>query len=1403
MSKAVRFLFISILGILLISFHLNAQTVHQVAEGTDVLKAAIDAASPGDIIELTTSGGAYLSNDQIVLDKDLTIRAAEGLAAKPVLKYIGTSTGAYMFKVINSPKVIFKGIEFDGDGTAEGGAAKAKYALRLDNADTLGTMIVKVMDCYLHDFNEKIIKPYANCGIDSLVVHNSTFANGAKEGVTLYTGSTSDPAVRLKYAEFENCTFYGFAREGIKGDTNPNTVVRVNHCTFYDCGGTSKGMIYFDDMTDVEVKNSLFVHNGYGSYFSRFESSDNLFHHNAVWDAVNWKVSSATVSDTLHVDPMFADPANGDFTLAETSPVLGMADDGHAMGDLRWDPQYLMPKVIKVDAGTDVLKPAIDSAEPGDIIELVTSGGLYLSSDQIEIDKDITIRAAEGLYAKPILKYIGTSTGAYMFKVINSPKVVFKGIEFDGDGTAEGGAALAKYALRLDNADTSGTMIVKVMDCELHDFNEKIIKPYKNCGIDSLIVHNSTFYNGAKEGVTLYSGSSSDPAVQMKYAEFENCTFYGFVREGIKGDTNPNTIVRVNHCTFYDCGGSSKGMIYFDDMTDVEVKNSLFVHNSYGSYFSRFESADNLFHHNAVWDVVSWEASSATVSDTFHVDPMFADPANGDFTLDPTSPVFNLGDDGQPLGDLRWTEHPGQFLLAISVEGSGTVTADPAGPYYDPGTVVTLTATPSAGWKFVGWEGAAAFPPDNPTATVTMDDNKTVKAIFETAVPKYTVNAGVEGIGHVEFSPEPLEGNRYDEGTAVTLTAVPDSSTWEFVEWTGDTSSTDNPFTFTIMHDMNLTAHFRSTLPQVVLDVDTVGLGGVTVSPQPILGTYDTLTTVVLTATPLQGWEFTGWTGDLVSNENPDTLVLDGDKHVIANFGEIQTGSHVLEIDSTWDLRDAVEFANNNSNIDTIMLTTPGVYTSTSTSNVEIRKPLTIMAKPGLSEKPIVTNSDPEASNLDIFRVFDSFTLIGVHVDGGNARTYGMKYGVRLSNYTDGDTVRWGADITLKDCDFVNLYQGKDVKHGDGHAFKIDKNVRAGVVKIENCTFANIGYEAIRISDTEKWPTDRALDSLIVRNCTFTNIDAEAVRYYSDKDTNTVDAPVIIEHITVNNSATRAFYLKNSGGAIVRDVIIANSRLSDVGRDADLMDAQGKGTVVSHIDTFNVRSVPIKASKGGMVDEETVWGIDPKFEDAQNMDYTLLPESHLYGLAHDGQALGDLRWATKTPVNKMLTIIIEGNGSVELDPQPVGKTYDPGTEVTLTAIPDSGYVFKEWKGAVTGSDNPVKVTMDNDKTITAVFEVETAVSDKQNLPVEYALYQNYPNPFNPTTTIAFDLKESGRVTLKIFDVSGREVAKVINQRMKAGHHKVVFYNPEMASGIYFYQIKAGKFSAIKKMLLVK
>ena len=116
-----------------------------------MLKPAIDAAAPGDIIELISDGGVYLSNDQIVVDKDITICGNADLAAKPILKYVGTSTGAYMFKVEGSPRIEVRNLEFDGDGTAEGGAALAKYALRLDNADTLGTMQVLVDNCVMHD----------------------------------------------------------------------------------------------------------------------------------------------------------------------------------------------------------------------------------------------------------------------------------------------------------------------------------------------------------------------------------------------------------------------------------------------------------------------------------------------------------------------------------------------------------------------------------------------------------------------------------------------------------------------------------------------------------------------------------------------------------------------------------------------------------------------------------------------------------------------------------------------------------------------------------------------------------------------------------------------------------------------------------------------------------------------------------------------------------------------------------------------------------------------------------------------------------------------------------------------------------------------------------------------------
>ncbi|MBK7228838.1 MAG: T9SS type A sorting domain-containing protein [Ignavibacteriales bacterium] len=98
------------------------------------------------------------------------------------------------------------------------------------------------------------------------------------------------------------------------------------------------------------------------------------------------------------------------------------------------------------------------------------------------------------------------------------------------------------------------------------------------------------------------------------------------------------------------------------------------------------------------------------------------------------------------------------------------------------------------------------------------------------------------------------------------------------------------------------------------------------------------------------------------------------------------------------------------------------------------------------------------------------------------------------------------------------------------------------------------------------------------------------------------------------------------------------------------------------------------------------------------------------------------------------------------------------------------------------------------------------VDDKLNLiPTEYKLEQNYPNPFNPSTKISYQLPVSGNVTLKVFDVLGREVATLVDEYRDAGSYNLEFRieNLELSSGIYFYQLKAGEFVETKKMLLIK
>lgn len=83
----------------------------------------------------------------------------------------------------------------------------------------------------------------------------------------------------------------------------------------------------------------------------------------------------------------------------------------------------------------------------------------------------------------------------------------------------------------------------------------------------------------------------------------------------------------------------------------------------------------------------------------------------------------------------------------------------------------------------------------------------------------------------------------------------------------------------------------------------------------------------------------------------------------------------------------------------------------------------------------------------------------------------------------------------------------------------------------------------------------------------------------------------------------------------------------------------------------------------------------------------------------------------------------------------------------------------------------------------------TAVKESSNLPGSFKLKQNFPNPFNPTTSIEFELATSSNVSLKVFDVLGREVASLVNEQLLAGQHKVTFNAASLSSGIYYYRIE--------------
>jgi hypothetical protein len=141
------------------------------------------------------------------------------------------------------------------------------------------------------------------------------------------------------------------------------------------------------------------------------------------------------------------------------------------------------------------------------------------------------------------------------------------------------------------------------------------------------------------------------------------------------------------------------------------------------------------------------------------------------------------------------------------------------------------------------------------------------------------------------------------------------------------------------------------------------------------------------------------------------------------------------------------------------------------------------------------------------------------------------------------------------------------------------------------------------------------------------------------------------------------------------------------------------------------------------------------------------------------------------------------------------------------------YQFKGWAGNgpgsytspdSTGNDTAHTVQLLNAITETARWMVPIGIKKiGTEVPSVYKLYQNYPNPFNPSTTINFDIIKSGNVSITLYDILGKEITTLVNEKVEPGTFKVTFNADNFASGVYFYRIKTAEFTDVKKMLIIK
>jgi uncharacterized repeat protein (TIGR02543 family) len=215
-----------------------------------------------------------------------------------------------------------------------------------------------------------------------------------------------------------------------------------------------------------------------------------------------------------------------------------------------------------------------------------------------------------------------------------------------------------------------------------------------------------------------------------------------------------------------------------------------------------------------------------------------------------------------------------RYTLTVNADPSngGIMILDPEGGIYDEGTTVKITAAINEGYRFDKWTGDASG--NESSINITIDRDKNIIGNF---IRTYALDVIVDPIGSGNVSANP-PGGTYDQGAVVKLTTTP-AEGYRFSHWSGDANGSDNPLSVTMDRNKIIKAHF---IGKYILTVNVFPLDSGSANPPS--GVYDSEASLILTATPINGYRFDCWSGYASGKASSINITMDSNKSVTANF---------------------------------------------------------------------------------------------------------------------------------------------------------------------------------------------------------------------------------------------------------------------------------------------------------------------------------------------------------------------------------------------------------------------------------------------------------------------------------------------------------------------------------------